>query len=135
MLVDNAAMQLVLSPTQFDVMLTENIFGDILSDVGGSLAGSIGMLPSASLGVTKGCMNRCTARRRTSRDRTKPIRWERSASAAAMLEYTFGLMKEAAAVNAAIGKVLESGRVTADLKPKGKPATTDEVGQAVCEAL
>ena len=54
---------------------------------------------------------------------------------AAMLEYTFGLMKEADAVNAAVGKVLESGRVTADLRPKGKPATTDEVGKAVCEAL
>ena len=50
MLVDNAAMQMVLQPTQFDVMLTENTFGDILSDVGGILAGSIGMLPSASLG-------------------------------------------------------------------------------------
>jgi 3-isopropylmalate dehydrogenase len=54
---------------------------------------------------------------------------------AAMLEYTFGLVKEAAAVNAAVGKVLESGRVTADLRPKGKPATTTEVGQAVSEAL
>jgi 3-isopropylmalate dehydrogenase len=54
---------------------------------------------------------------------------------AAMLEYTFGLMKEAAAVNNAIGKVLESGRVTADLRPKGKPATTTEVGQAVSEAI
>ncbi len=54
MLVDNAAMQMVLKPTQFDVMLTENTFGDILSDVGGILAGSIGMLPSASLGETKG---------------------------------------------------------------------------------
>src|SRR6185436_8163095 len=54
MFVDNAAMQMVLRPTQFDVMLTENTFGDILSDVGGILAGSIGMLPSASLGETKG---------------------------------------------------------------------------------
>jgi 3-isopropylmalate dehydrogenase len=52
-----------------------------------------------------------------------------------MLEYTFGLMREAEAVNAAVGKVLDSGHVTADLRPKGKPATTEEVGRAVCEAL
>ena len=52
-----------------------------------------------------------------------------------MLEYSFSLMKEAAAVNAAVGKVLASGKVTADLKPKGTPATTDQVGKAVCEAL
>jgi 3-isopropylmalate dehydrogenase len=56
-------------------------------------------------------------------------------SVAAMLEYTFGLTKEAAAVNAAVGKVLASGRVTADLRPKATAATTQEVGQAVSEAL
>jgi len=56
-------------------------------------------------------------------------------SVAAMLEYSFGLMAEANAVNAAVGKVLASGRVTADLKPKGAPATTDQVGKAVSEAL
>jgi 3-isopropylmalate dehydrogenase len=56
-------------------------------------------------------------------------------SVAAMLEYTFALMKEAEAVNTAVGKVLDSGQVTADLRPKGKPATTEEVGRAVCEAL
>ena len=56
-------------------------------------------------------------------------------SVAAMFEYSFGLMKEAAAINAAIGKVLETGHVTADLKPKGKPLTTDQVGKAVSEAL
>jgi 3-isopropylmalate dehydrogenase len=54
---------------------------------------------------------------------------------AAMLEYTFGLVKEAGAVNAAVGAVLEAGKVTADLRPKGKPATTSEVGQAVSEAI
>jgi hypothetical protein len=54
---------------------------------------------------------------------------------AAMFEYTFGLVKESAAVNAAIGKVLDSGRVTADLKLKGAPRSTEEVGMAVCEAL
>ena len=81
MLVDNCAMQLVLNPTRFDVVLTENMFGDILSDEGAVLAGSIGMLPSASIGDASprarglACTSRCTVRRRTSPARTKPIRW------------------------------------------------------------
>ena len=125
MLVDNAAMQMVLKPTQFDVMLTENTFGDILSDVGGILAGSIGMLPSASLGEKKGLYEPVhgSAPDIAGQNKANPlgaIGW-----VAAMLEYTFGLMKEATAVNNAIGKVLASGKVTADLRPKGKPATTD----------
>jgi 3-isopropylmalate dehydrogenase len=135
MLVDNAAMQMVLRPTQFDVMLTENTFGDILSDVGGILAGSIGMLPSASLGETKGLYEPVhgSAPNIAGQNIANPL--GAIGSVAAMLEYTFGLMKESAAVNDAIGKVLASGRVTADLRPKGKPATTKEVGQAVSEAI
>ncbi len=135
MLVDNAAMQMVLNPRQFDVMLTENTFGDILSDVGGILAGSIGMLPSASLGATKGLYEPVHGSAPDIAGQNKANPLGAIGSVAAMLEYTFGLVKEAAAVNAAVGKVLESGRVTADLRPKGKPATTTEVGQAVSEAL
>ncbi len=135
MLVDNAAMQMVLRPTQFDVMLTENTFGDILSDVGGILAGSIGMLPSASLGLKKGLYEPVHGSAPDIAGQNKANPLGAIGSVAAMLEYTFGLMKEAAAVNDAIGKVLESGRVTADLRPKGKPATTEEVGKAVSEAI
>jgi 3-isopropylmalate dehydrogenase len=135
MLVDNAAMQMVLRPTQFDVMLTENTFGDILSDVGGILAGSIGMLPSASLGLKKGLYEPVHGSAPDIAGQNKANPLGAIGSVAAMLEYTFGLMKEAAAVNNAIGKVLESGNVTADLRPKGKPATTQQVGQAVSEAL
>lgn len=135
MLVDNAAMQMVLNPRQFDVMLTENTFGDILSDVGGILAGSIGMLPSASLGVKKGLYEPVHGSAPDIAGQNKANPLGAVGSVAAMLEYTFGLMKEAAAVNNAIGKVLESGRVTADLRPKGKPATTTEVGKAVSEAI
>jgi 3-isopropylmalate dehydrogenase len=135
MLVDNAAMQMVLKPTQFDVMLTENTFGDILSDVGGILAGSIGMLPSASLGETKGLYEPVHGSAPDIAGQNKANPLGAIGSVAAMLEYTFGLMKEAAAVNEAVGKVLASGKVTADLRPKGKPATTDEVGAAVSEAL
>ena len=139
-LVDNAAMQMVLRPTQFDVMLTENTFGDILSDIGGILAGSIGMLPSASLGaarsdVTQGLYEPVHGSAPDIAGQNKANPFGAIGSVAAMLEYTFGLLKEAEAVNAAVGKVLASGRVTADLRPKGTPATTDQVGRAVSEAL
>jgi 3-isopropylmalate dehydrogenase len=135
MLVDNAAMQMVLRPTQFDVMLTENTFGDILSDVGGILAGSIGMLPSASLGASKGLYEPVHGSAPDIAGQNKANPLGAIGSVAAMFEYSFGLIKEATAVNDAVGKVLESGHVTADLRPKGKPATTIEVGHAVSEAL
>jgi 3-isopropylmalate dehydrogenase len=135
MLVDNAAMQMVLRPTYFDVMLTENTFGDILSDVGGILAGSIGMLPSASLGETKGLYEPVHGSAPDIAGQNKANPLGAIGSVAAMLEYTFGLVKEAAAVNAAVGKVLDSGKVTADLRPQGKPATTIEVGEGVAAAL
>ena len=135
MFVDNAAMQMVLRPTQFDVILTENTFGDILSDVGGVLAGSIGMLPSASLGANKGLYEPVHGSAPDITGQNKANPFGAIGSVAAMLEYSFSLMKEANAVNAAVGKVLASGKVTADLKPKGTPATTDQVGKAVCEAL
>lgn len=135
MFVDNAAMQMVLNPRQFDVMLTENTFGDILSDVGGILAGSIGMLPSASLGEKKGLYEPVHGSAPDITGQNKANPFGAIGSVAAMLEYTFGLVKEAEAVNAAVGKVLASGKVTADLKPKGKAATTVEVGKSVCEAL
>ncbi|MEP7354775.1 MAG: 3-isopropylmalate dehydrogenase [Acidobacteriota bacterium] len=135
MLVDNAAMQMVLRPTQFDVMLTENTFGDILSDVGGILAGSIGMLPSASLGESKGLYEPVHGSAPDIAGQNKANPLGAIGSVAAMLEYTFGLIKEANAVNDAVGRVLAAGTVTADLRPKGKPATTEEVGKAVSAAL
>jgi len=135
LLVDNCAMQLILNPRRFDVVLTENMFGDILSDEGAVLAGSIGMLPSASLGESKGLYEPVHGSAPDIAGKNKANPFGAIGSAAAMLEYTFGLMKEAAAVNAAIGKVLDAGTVTVDLKPKGAPATTSEVGKAVSEAL
>jgi 3-isopropylmalate dehydrogenase len=141
MLVDNCAMQLVLNPRRFDVVLTENLFGDILSDEGGVLAGSIGMLPSASLGDRKpsGALAGLyepvhgSAPDIAGQDKANPL--GAIGSVAAMLEYSFGLKREAAAVNAAIEAVLVSGRVTADLRPAGTPATTKEVGDAIIASL
>ncbi len=141
LLVDNCAMQLILNPRRFDVVLTENMFGDILSDEGAVLAGSIGMLPSASLGGKKpsgawvGLYEPVhgSAPDIAGRNQANPL--GAIGSVAAMLEYTFGLRDEAARVNSAIEAVLDSGRVTADLKPTGAPATTEQVGEAVCAAI
>jgi 3-isopropylmalate dehydrogenase len=135
MLVDNCAMQLVLHPRRFDVVVTENMFGDILSDEGAVLAGSIGMLPSASLGKSKGLYEPVHGSAPDIAGQNKANPLGAIGSAAAMLDYTFGLAKEARAVEAAIGRVLESGCMTADLKPKGPAASTEEVARAVCDAL
>jgi 3-isopropylmalate dehydrogenase len=141
LLVDNCAMQLVLNPRRFDVVLTENLFGDILSDEGAVLAGSIGMLPSASIGNKRpsgawvGLYEPVhgSAPDIAGQDKANPL--GAIGSVAALLEYSFGLVEEAHAVNRAMEEVLNSGRVTADLKPTGKPATTSEVGNAVCAVL
>ena len=141
LLVDNCAMQLVLNPRRFDIVLTENMFGDILSDEGAVLAGSIGMLPSASIGGRKpsgayvGLYEPVhgSAPDIAGQNRANPL--GAIGSVAAMLAYSFGLTAEAAAVEKAIEKVLASGRVTADLRPSGTPATTEQVGQAVRLAI
>ena len=140
-LVDNCAMQLVLNPTRFDVVVTENMFGDILSDEGAVLAGSIGMLPSASIGEQKpsgawvGLYEPVHGSAPDIAGQNKANPLGAIGSVAAMLEYSFGLLEEAKAVNAAIEQVLNSGQVTADLKPKTAPLTTEQVGKAVCEAI
>jgi len=140
-LVDNCAMQLVLNPRRFDVVLTENLFGDILSDEGAVLAGSIGMLPSASIGDRRpsgawvGLYEPVHGSAPDIAGQNKANPLGAIGSVAAMLEYSFGLVDEARAVYGAIEQVLNSRHVTADLKPAGKPASTTEVGDAICEVL
>jgi 3-isopropylmalate dehydrogenase len=140
-LVDNCAMQLVLNPKRFDIVLTENLFGDILSDEGAVLAGSIGMLPSASIGGKRpsgawvGLYEPVHGSAPDIAGQNKANPFGAIGSVGALLEYSFGLIPEAQAVYAAMEDVLNGGRVTADLRPAGKPATTTEVGDAVCEAL
>ncbi|MGC2661507.1 MAG: 3-isopropylmalate dehydrogenase [Bryobacteraceae bacterium] len=141
LLVDNCAMQLVLNPRRFDVVLTENLFGDILSDEGAVLAGSIGMLPSASIGAKRpsgawtGLYEPVHGSAPDIAGQNKANPFGAIGSVAALLEYSFGLTEEAQAVTRAMEEVLNSGRVTADLKPAGAAATTSEVGDAVCQAL
>jgi 3-isopropylmalate dehydrogenase len=140
-LVDNCAMQLILNPRHFDVLLTENMFGDILSDEGAVLAGSIGMLPSASIGDQKpsgawvGLYEPVHGSAPDIAGQNKANPLGAIGSVAAMLAYSFSLKKEASAVEEAVEAVLKSGKVTADLRPPGKPATTEEVGAAVCAAI
>jgi len=140
-LVDNCAMQLVLNPTRFDVVVTENVFGDILSDEGAVLAGSIGLLQSASIGnqlpngVWRGLYEPVHGSAPDIAGQNKANPLAAIGSTAAMLNYSFGLKEEAATVDAAVQSVLTNGLLTADLKPAGTPATTEEVGQAVCAAI
>jgi 3-isopropylmalate dehydrogenase len=141
LLVDNCAMQLVLNPRRFDIILTENLFGDILSDEGAVLAGSIGMLPSASIGYQRpsgawvGLYEPVHGSAPDIAGQNKANPLGAIGSVAALLEYSFGLLDEAKNISQAMETVLNSGRVTADLKPAGKPASTSEVGDAVCAAL
>ena len=140
-LVDNCAMQLILNPRRFDVVLTENMFGDILSDEGAVLAGSIGMLPSASIGDKRpsgawvGLYEPVHGSAPDIAGQNKANPLGAIGSVGAMLLYSFGLKEEAAAVDAAIETVLNSGMVTADLRPSGTPVTTEEVGAGVCAAI
>ena len=141
LLVDNCAMQLVLNPGRFDVVLTENMFGDILSDEAAVLSGSIGLLPSASLGGIgpKGARVGLyepvhgSAPDIAGTNAANPL--GAIGSVALMLRHSFRLEHEARRVEEAIDAVVASGRVTADMRPGGPPATTSEVGDAVCAAL
>ena len=125
MYVDNCAMQLVLNPAQFDVILTENMFGDILSDEASMVTGSIGMLSSASLNDTKFGLyepSHGSAPDIAGQDRANPI--ATILSAAMMLRYTFDLDREADAVEAAVRQVLKEGFRTGDILSEGCTYTT-----------
>jgi 3-isopropylmalate dehydrogenase len=130
--VDNCAMQLIRNPKQFDVLVTTNLFGDILSDEAAMLTGSIGMLPSASIGSGVGMYEPIhgSAPDIAGKDIANPI--ATIASAAMMLSYSFNLDKEAAAIERAIVRVLEQGYRTKDIQsPTGKLVGTQEMGRLI----
>jgi len=137
MLVDNCAMQLVRNPRQFDVIVTGNLFGDILSDEASMLTGSIGMLPSASLDANgKGLYEPIhgSAPDITGKGIANPLAM--ILSMAMMFRYTFGKADVAARIEKAVRAALAAGLRTADIATKGKPpATTVEMGTAVVKAL
>ncbi len=128
MLVDNAAMQLVRNPAQFDVVVTTNMFGDILSDEASQITGSIGMLPSASLGDTKRGLYEPihgSAPDIAGQNKANPI--ATILSAAMMLLYSFDLKEESNAIVDAVDRVLLAGWRTADLSHGGEALGTDEI--------
>src|SRR4029079_10100069 len=137
-----AAMQLMLKPTQFDVMLCENMFGDILSDEAAALGGSLGMLPSASLGATAGGRTfgfyepaGGTAPDIAGKNLANPI--AQILSAAMMLEFSFGRRDAASAIHTAVKQVIDGGLRTGDIYSPSDPGAekvgTREMGDAVCE--
>ncbi len=133
MLVDNAAMQLIRNPMQFDVIVTSNMFGDILSDEASQLTGSIGLLPSASLGDCKRGMYEPihgSAPDIMGKGIANPI--ATILSAAMMLSYSFKLEKEAKEIEDAVEAVLDQGCLTADI---GGSMTTDEITEKILEQI
>lgn len=137
MYVDNAAMQLVRNPRQFDVIVTENMFGDILSDEASMITGSIGMLPSASLRADSFGMYEPihgSAPDIAGQDKANPI--ATILSVAMMLRYTFSLSEEADAIETAVGKVLDAGWRTTDIMSKGmRLVGTKEMGTLIAQQI
>jgi 3-isopropylmalate dehydrogenase len=144
MFVDNGAMQLMLRPTQFDVMLCENMFGDILSDEAAALAGSLGMLPSASLGASSGGNTfgfyepaGGTAPDIAGKNLANPI--AQILSVALMLRHSFGLNDAAAAIESAVKKAIEAGNRTSDIfsasEANARKIGTREMGDTIAAAI
>jgi 3-isopropylmalate dehydrogenase len=133
MYVDNAAMQLVRDPSQFDVIVTGNLFGDILSDEAAMLTGSIGMLPSASLGSTSPCLYEPihgSAPDIAGEDKANPL--ATILSLAMMFRFSLDLQEEALAVENGVRQVLEAGYRTGDIMEEGKTLVgCDEMGDLV----
>ena len=137
MLVDNCAMQLVMNPAQFDVVLTENMFGDILSDEASMITGSIGMLSSASLNETKFGLyepSHGSAPDIAGKDLANPI--ATILSAAMMLRYSFDMDKEAEAIETAVQQVLTEGYRTGDIYSEGcKKVGTIQMGDLIADRI
>jgi 3-isopropylmalate dehydrogenase len=142
--VDNAAMQFLLRPTQFDVVLCENMFGDILSDEAAALAGSLGMLPSASLGATSAQQTfgfyepaGGTAPDIAGKNLANPI--AQILSVALMLRYSFGLADAAATIDRAVSAAIDQGLRTGDIfnpaDPTARRVGTREMGDAIVAAI
>jgi 3-isopropylmalate dehydrogenase len=137
MLVDNCAMQIVRNPGQFDVLVTENMFGDILSDEASMVTGSIGLLPSASIGDTAPGLYEPihgSAPDIAGQDKANPI--ATILSVAMMFRYSFQKAEEADAIEAAVDAVLADGWRTADIAEPGVTAIgTQEMGRRICEKI
>lgn len=132
--VDNAAMQLIQNPTQFDVILTENMFGDIITDEASVITGSLGMLPSASIGSEVALYEPIHGSYPQAAGLGIANPFATMLSFAMMLELSFGLKDESEAISKAIETAIEEDFVTKDIA-RGEGKSTDEVGDFICKAL
>lgn len=135
MFVDNAAMQLVQWPSRFDVMVTENMFGDILTDEASVITGSLGMLPSASVGLHTSVFEPIHGSypQAAGKDIANPL--ATILSAALMLEYAFGLMEEGKLIREAVSASIDAGVVTIDIAQGEKSYKTSEVGKWIVDYI
>jgi 3-isopropylmalate dehydrogenase len=135
MFVDNAAMQIIQYPKRFDVIVTENMFGDILTDEASVITGSLGMLPSASIGVHTSVFEPIHGSypQAAGKDIANPL--ATILSAALMFEYAFGLTAEAEHIRKAVNASLDAGIVTEDIAANGKACKTSEVGEWICKQI
>ena len=135
MFVDNAAMQLVQWPSRFDVMVTENMFGDILTDEASVITGSLGMLPSASVGLHTSVFEPIHGSypQAAGKDIANPL--ATILSAALMFEYAFGLMEEGKLIREAVSASIDAGIVTVDIAQGEKSYKTSEVGKWIVDYI
>ena len=135
MFVDNAAMQLIQWPNRFDVIVTENMFGDILTDEASVITGSLGMLPSASIGIHTSVFEPLHGSypQAAGKNIANPV--ATILSAALMFEYAFNLMDEGKMIREAVDASIEAGIVTEDLAQNGKSYKTSEVGQWIADYI
>jgi 3-isopropylmalate dehydrogenase len=135
MYVDNAAMQLIRCPKWFDVLVTENTFGDILTDEASCITGSMGLLASASIGAHTGVFEPIHGSypQAAGKDIANPL--AAILSAAMMFEYAFGLMEEGRAIREAVAASIDAGFVTEDLADGGEAHRTSEVGDWIAERI
>lgn len=134
MYVDNAAMQLIRQPSSFDVIVTENMFGDILSDEASVISGSMGMMPSASVGISTSVFEPIHGSYPQAAGKNIANPCGTILSAAMMLDLAFKLRREAEAITEAVERAVEAGFVTVDLDP-ANPKSTSEVGTWISDYI
>jgi 3-isopropylmalate dehydrogenase len=135
MFVDNAAMRIIQWPKSFDVMVTENMFGDILTDEASVITGSLGMLPSASIGIHTSVFEPIHGSYPQAAGKNIANPLATILSAALMFEYAFNLPEEGRVIRQAVTASMDAGIVTEDIAEKGKSYTTSEVGDYISKQL
>lgn len=134
MFVDNAAMKIIQNPRDFDVVLTENMFGDIITDEASVISGSLGMLPSASIGLNRSLYEPIHGSYPQAAGKNIANPFGAILSAAMLLEYSFGMIEESKAINDAVMQAMNEGFVTEDIN-KQQAKGTEEVGDKVAEYI